>query len=259
MKNVPDTMLARARRAINELPEPGGSRWGKRIFLHSESIEGQLPRTSITAIATDAMPVITPMVVSLRFSLDGKTFTPEVPGAFGGEVRVELVEMIDVKTGPFREDFTLEAGDRQPFCGVVCQALQVSVTIIGENVQLWVQAFAAPTTTIDCADVVGPAETTPAGIVATTTARYPAVTASTYNIAADANRGLLVVVNQSAVNLFLHLGNGVSITPGDEFATVVLPANAFAGYEVTNYRGEIYFRFDADDGTGYALVTQGTY
>ena len=52
---------------------------------------------------------------------------------------------------------------------------------------------------------------------------------------------------------------GVTITPGGEFATVVLPPNAFGGFQMDNYRGVLTFRFDADDGDGYALVTDGFY
>lgn len=264
MKNVPDTLLRRLRAARGDLPEPGISRWGKRVFLHDGTTgEGEKARPSMTVIATDAQPIITPMLVSLRFSLDGKTFTPEVPAAFGGTVRVELVEMIDVKTGAFREQFTLAPEERQPFCGVVCLALQVAVTIIGENVALWVQALAAPTTNLDCADIVGPptpTTITPQPITDGVAARYPALTAPTTLILPNPDRGYFVITNQSAANLYVRLGDGVSITPGDELATIVLPPGVFGGYEgPPGYTGAISFKFDADDATGYALLTEGLY
>jgi hypothetical protein len=256
-------MLPRVRGAHGELPEPGSSRWGKRVFLHTNTIDGKAPRTAITVIATDAQPIITPMVVSLRFSSDGQTFTPAVPSAFGGTIRVELVEMIDVKTGPFREQFELEADDAQPFCGVVCLALQVSVTLLGENQQIWVQALAAPTTTIDCADIVPPTptptETTIRPFPTAGATRVPALTAPTTLILSNPLRAYFSIVNQSAVNLYVLLGDGVDITPGDELATIVIPPGVFGGYEVLNYTGPVSFKFDGDDGAGYALFTQGEY
>jgi hypothetical protein len=101
--------------------------------------------------------------------------------------------------------------------------------------------------------------TTPAGFADRTIARFPAVTADTYNIAADSKRAYFTVANQSAANLFVALGAGVTITPGSEFATFVLPPDAAAGCEVLNWTGELTLRFDADDADGYALVTEGLY
>lgn len=228
--------------------------WGKVVKLHGDG-------KSVTLVQTEAHPRPFPWAIQARFSLDGKTFTPTVPGTWGGDVIFKFTKSFDVKTGPAIETFDLIAGDALPICALISRKLTVSVKIVGEAVlDLWVQFVVCPTTQIDCAELTpAPPEAPPAGIIATTTARYPAIEANTYNIAADATRGLLVVANQSARNLFLHLGNGVDTTPGSEFATVVLPPNAYAGYEVANYQGEIYFRFDGDDGPGYALVTQGTY
>lgn len=261
MKDVPDDLLPALANRVNELPGAGGSRWGKRIFLHTNTIGSDKPRTNITVIATDAQPQITPMAVSLRFSLDGRTFTPEVPASFGGSLLIELVEMIDVKTGPFRESFELEAEDRQPFCGVICMALQVSVTLLGENQSIWVQALAAPTTNIDCADIVGPptTDTTVTPFTDGAVNRLAAVAAVTTSLPAEPRRAYFSIVNQSAVDLFVRLGDGIDTTPGSELATVVLAPSVYAGYEVLNYTGVITIKFAADDGSGYALTTQGLY
>lgn len=258
MKNVPDELLPLLRNRPGDLPMPGNSRWGK-VALLTTGTAGR--RGSLTFVHTDVIsPTPIPIAVKLRFSLDNITFTPEVPATFGGNVIVDMIETIDMKSGPFKESFTLEPGDVMPLCTTIACALTLSVKLDAEDTGLYVEAVAAPTTTIDCADVVGPTPAViPAGIVATATTRWAAVTANTYNIGVDALRGLFVIVNQSAANLFVHLGTGVTITPGGEFATVVLPPNAFGGFEALNYRGEIYFRFDADDADGYALTTIGSY
>lgn len=261
MKNVPDDFLRQVRGRPGDLPSPSGGRWGKVLLLHTDTLNGQPPRTSVTFIDTELLPQITPMAVSLRFSLDGQTFTPAVPSAFGGTLRVQLIEAVDMKAGPFVESFTLEADDVQPFCGIICRALSLSVNLEGENQQIWVQAVAAPTTSIDCADVIGPPSTTTTIRPMTdgSATRVAAVAAVTTLVPANPDRGLFSIVNQSNVNLFVRLGDGVDVTPGSELATIVLPASVVGGWEVANYTGVISFAFDGSDAGGYALYTEGVY
>jgi hypothetical protein len=267
MKNVPDELLPALRGAVNELPDPGPNRWGKAALLHLSALNNEAPRKSLTFIATGALRQITPMAVSLKFSVDGKTFTPDVPLAYTGEVQVEIIQMVDVKSGAFRESFELVGGETQPFCSVMCMALQVTVSITADdNGQfLYVHAVAAPTQTMDCRDIIGPdsgGETTakPEPIPSTVITRYEAST-TPITLAADELRAYFLMTNQSTLaNLFIALGPGVSTTPGGESATIVLPPNSFAGYEIAlPYTGEISFAWDDDDAEGYGLVTRGLY
>lgn len=264
MKDVPDELLGTLRGRLGDLPHPGSSRWGKVALLATGTAIPATGRQSSldfvqTGIIADS-PI--PIAVKFRFSTDGVTYTPEVPALFGGNVIVDFIEQIDMKSGPFKESFTLEPGDPMPICAVIARGLNVAVRLDAEDTSLFVEVVAAPTTSIDCADVVGPTNspTTIQPFTTTSTARYPAEVANTYNLAVVPKRAYLIFTNQSTTaNLFIHLGVGVTTTPGSEFATIILPPNTFAGYEVLNYTGEVYFKFDADDANGYTLVTQGLY
>jgi hypothetical protein len=175
-------------------------------------------------------------------------------------VQVTLIKSFHVKSGAATEVVSLAAGEAMPFCAVIARALTISVEISSETTQdLYVQLVAAPTTSIDCADVIPSPGTTPAGYTAMAIARFPAQTATPTLYFPNAARAMFTIVNQSAANLFVALAGVVGITPGSEFATIVLPPNSKAGYSVLNYRGAIAFRFDADDATGYALASEGSY
>lgn len=225
-------------------------RWGATTKL-------ELGRNA-TLVVTGLFDNPLPIGFQLRFSADGVTYSATMPANCG--VDVTLIKSFDPKAGPASETFPLDPGDAQPMCQVIARSLTINMrTAETASQPVWVQAVACPLTALDCDAVIPPPATPAAQFSTTTTARYPAVTANTYNIAANARRAYLVIVNQSAANLYVHLGSGVSITPGAEFATIVLPPSAVAGYEVLNYTGEVYFRFDADDASGYALLTAGLY
>lgn len=242
--------------------------WGKVVLLSPAVGPNQSKRT-IAAVQTEVFPRPFPWAIQARFSTDGVNFTPTIPGTWTGQLLVDFIKSFDVKTGPARESFTLEPGDGLPICALISRALTVNLTLLGEGaLQLWVQFVVCPTTMIDC-DELNPTPTptptpsTPApyGIaVPNVSTRFPAVTATDYSIPAEPTRAILTIVNQSAVDLFVLFGAGpAQITPGDELATVVLPANAFAGYELAGYVGVVAFKFAADDSPGYALVTRGYY
>lgn len=214
---------------------------------------------SATLVVTPIFDLPCPIGFQLRFSLDGAEFSSEMPVDRG--IDVTLTKSFDPKAGPAREIFPIDPGDAQPMCQVIARSLTITVrsaeTSLGE---LYIQAVACPLTALDCAVAVpAPPPGVPAGFDVRTIARYAAVTATTYNIAAEPRRAYTVFANQSAANLYVALGNGVTITPGNEFATIVLPPNSYAGYEVLGWQGELTFRFDADDTDGYVLVTQGLY
>jgi len=237
----------------NELSHP----WGKAAKLDNN-------RKSLTFVQTNVARYPSPIAVQARWSLDGITYTQFVPLAWSGNpVRVTVQKSFGIKTGAATEFFDLAPGDALPFCSLIARGLTISVEISGDPTapDLFVQLVAAPTTNIDCADVIPP---TPSGsasapITSTATTRFPAVAANTYNIDGTATPKMryFSIVNQSSANLFVHLGDGVDVAPGEEFATVILPGDADAGYENVNYQGKITFKFDADDDAGYCLTTVG--
>ncbi len=257
MKNVPDELLPLLRNRSGDLPTPGNSRWGKVARLTSGTAGN---RTSLTFVQTDVIsPTPIPIAVKIRFSTDGQTYAPEVPALFGGNMIVEMTETIDMKSGSFRESFTLAPGEGMPICATMACALTVSVKLDGEDTAIFVQVVAAPTTMIDCADVVGPGNTVQAGYTNMAIARFPAQTATPTLYLPLPTRAMFTIVNQSASNLFVSLASIVNITPGTEFATIVLPGSSAAAYSVLNFRGPISFQFDADDATGYGLVSEGSF
>lgn len=240
-------------RAGDEGPRRGSypnARWGATELLEL----GKSATLVITPIFHDPAPI----GYQLRFSTDGVNFSATMPANRG--IDVTLIKSFDLKAGPANERFGIDPGDTQPSCQVIARSLTITVksaeTSLGD---LFIQAVACRLMTLDCETVIPAPPTTPAGFAARTITRFAAVTANTYTVAANAKRAYLVVANQSAASLFVALGTGVTITPGAEFATLVLPPDAIAGYEVLNWTGVITLRFDADDAAGYTLVTEGLY
>lgn len=254
---ITDEFVRAALGKTGEQPVPGNrrKRWGM-----VRQLNGTNQRVA-TFIATDVFDLPTPLAVSLTFSLDGQVFSPVVPNIGNNSVVVDLIRGIDPQSSPVTDRYELETGDRQEFCAVIAQSLQVVCRLDGEPPLasgLYVAVVVAPVSSLDCEQIV-PVPPTPTGYSTTLATRYPALTAPTYSLLAEPTRALIVVANQSTANLFFNLGSGVNITPGSEFATVVLPGNASAGFSAANYRGPVEFRFDADDSSGYALVTRGLY
>lgn len=263
MKNVADNFLALHRRAEGDLPLPGTSRWGKVARLATGTQVGPTARQgNLTFVHTDVIsPTPIPIAIKVWFSLDGQTYSPNVPASFGGNVIVSLIETVDMKSGAFTESFTLAPGAPMPICATMACALSLSVALDGEDAALFVEVVAAPTTTIDCGDIVGPtnATTTIKPFTDAAVVRLPVVTVMG-QIGAEPRRAYLLLTNQSATrNLFIRLGDGVDATPGAELASIILPPNTFAGYEVLNYTGIVSYVWDGADASGYSLATQGLY
>jgi hypothetical protein len=262
-KNVPDELLPALRGRPGDLPNPGSSRWGKVARLATGTAINSTKRQGVldfvqTGIISSSP---TPIAIRMRFSTDGTTFTPNVPALFGGNVIVELIEAVDMKSGAFRETYTITPGNPLPICAVLACGLNISVKLDAEDVSLFVEVVAAPTTQIDCAELVGPINATTVIKPFTDAAvvRLPVVT-SMGQIAAEPRRAYLLLTNQSTTrSLFIRLGNGVDATPGAELASIILPPNTFAGYEVLNYTGIVSYLWDGADASGYALATQGLY
>lgn len=264
MKNVPDELLPLLTGRAGDLPLPGSSRWGKVARLADGTArdpdnprQSSLDFVQTGIIATAPIPI----AVKFRFSLDGITYTPEYPAAAGGRVLIDMLEQVDMKSGPVRERFVLNPGEAVPLCAVLACGLNVSVTLDAEDAAVYVQVVAAPTTMIDCADIVGPTNATTVLKPFTDAAvTRQAVSTSMFQMAAEPRRAYLLIANQSTTrNMFVRLGDGVDATPGAELATIVLPPNAFAGYEVLNYTGIVSMVWDGVDASGYALLTQGLY
>lgn len=248
MKNVPDELLPALRNRPGDLPMPGNSRWGKVARLTSGTAGN---RTSLTFVQTDIIsPTPIPIAIKLRFSEDGITYTPEVPALFGGNMIIDLIETIDMKSGPFKESFTLAPGDPMPICATIACALTLSVKLDGEDTAIFVQAVAAPTTMIDCADVTPAGDSIPAGFN-TVTSQFPAAVLDLPSLPANARRAYLLVVNESAVDFTLYLHGAAG-------PAIVLPGGIHAGYDVSNFRGALNGVFSGND-AGYVSITEGTY
>lgn len=260
----PDNLIGELRHRHGDLPPPGSARWGKVARLASGTainpkFQGGRQDTLDfvqTGIIADS-PI--PIALRFRFSTDGQTYTPNVPGTFGGDVVITLTEVVDMKSGGVVEKIRLTPGDAMPICAVLARSLNVSVFLDAEDTSIFVQVTAAPTTMIDCEDLVGPPSTKPAAYSHTDLFRYAAVTANTYELVANAKRATVTIVNQSAVNLFVSMHQSITITPGSEAASVILPGGSFSGTSWDNYQGQVFLKFDGDDSDGYALLTEGIY
>lgn len=276
MKNVPDWMLGMMRQAVGDLPiMPDVSRWGKVKALSTQLIPPPPIQKldHLTFVSTDYLPIITPIAVELRFSLDGVTYTPQVPPTSGSVVQVKLTEAIDQKTGAFIETFLLNPGDRQSFCTVLAKQLTIDVQLIGEEQLLWIAVIAAPVQTADCGDITG----NPGGDVVSVAGYSTSGPVLTYQastfvfpgtltlLAPNANRRQFYVQNNSDTDLGLLLdstGPGPSWTPGSERLSLIVPGGGNLAYEsfVGCYRGVIKGSMRPGGGTpvGFIGVTEGT-
>lgn len=244
----PDEQLELLTGRPGEMQTPGDDRWGNVKLLKG----GQ----TNTFANTTMQPIVTPMAIQLAFSLDGLTFTPNVPAAATGNILVDIIKAIDVKSGPAVESVTLAPGAAMPFCTVIAKAISVNVTNVGEgSTPIFVMCVVCPTTMVDCGSIANP---NPDGYSTTAIGRFAAVAASVYHQAAQPTRVQFYIQNRSAANLFVAFGPTVSIAPGAEVATFVLPGGISAVQENSGYQGPITFQFDANDATGYALLTTGT-
>ncbi len=231
--------------------------WGKQALLTAGG-------PSLTFIQTDVAFRPTPIAVQARFALfDSAVYTPDIPGAWTGTLRIKVIRSLSIKSGPMTETFDLTPGDTLPFCVLIARGLTITAELQGENpLGLNVALVAAPVDQIDCADLVGPTpQPLPAGFTDTVVQRF-AANATVNNFAAEPKRATLIIVNMSATNLFIKLGTpNADPTPGTENATIVLPGGVFSGFSQDNYQGEISMVYaDAtDEATGYALVTQGLW
>jgi len=234
--------------------------WGKVVKLSLTAGVGVSLR-SAGLVATEAFPRPFPWAIQARFSTDGVTFTPTIPATWTGQIRFDFVKSFDVKTGVAKESFILDPGDGLPLCALIARALTVTATLLGEGaLDIWVQFVVCPTTAIECGEL-SPSSPVPTFGITTPNivTRFPAVAAVDYEIPAEPTRAVITFANMSAVDLFVCLAVGANATVGDELATIVLPANAVAGYEIAGYVGVVTFKFAADDSPGYVLVTRGFY
>jgi hypothetical protein len=216
-------------------------------------------KQTATVVVTPIFDSPIPIGFQLQFSVDGVNFSSVMPT--GGGCDVKLTRSLDRKAGPAVSIMNIDPGGSQTMCQVIARSLTITITIPETAAgPVWVNAVACPLTTLDCDAVVPPppVSSTPAPLVERFITRYGAV-AGDIPIAARAKRGYMLIANQSAANLYIALGTGINIGAGTEFATIVLPPGSFSGYNVDNWPGPVTLAFDADDDTGYALVTEGVY
>lgn len=245
----------------DELPAHGNQypnrRMGRTVVLTAEK-----PRATVVASQVFREP--RPIAFQLRFSVDGVNFSRVMPA--GGGVDVTLYKSFDIKAGIASESFGIDPTFAQPMCMVIARQLTIVMkraeTAISD---VYVQAVACETNSVDCNELIDPATNspTPAGFTMSPPngTRYPA-NASLVSGAADSKRAILIFANMAAVDLFVNLGDdNVDPTPGSERASIVLPGGVSSGFSIDNYRGAFSFQYaDGSDATnGYALVTIGRY
>ena len=244
--------------------------WGKVVQLFGDG-------KSITLVQTEAYPRPFPWAIQARFSLDGKTFTPTVPGTWGGDVIFRFIKSFDVKTGPAREVFDLVAGEALPICALIARKLTVTAQIVGESVlALWVQFVVCPTQQIDCGEASG---VTPGaakeGIITRlvpSTIGAPSVEGpGVLALPANPARKQFIVQNHATTNMYVALGDRASppLAEGEPEWSILLPPAVAAGENgVSNYvsdlgayTGPVTVVWDPDGGPttppgGDAMVTE---
>lgn len=249
---LPDDQLQALMGRSGELPRPGNDRWGNAVLL-----KGGQTYTFVNVGMDAGANYPTPMAIAVEFSTDGVNFSPSVPTTAGvGTLTVTLIKAIDVKAkGALIEATTLSPGQSLPFCTFLARGITVVVSNDGEAATpVFVHVTVAPTTMVDCQSISNPV----AGAYSSATATRLAATAlTTYHIAAQPTRTQLYIQNRSTQDLFVNFGPTVSITPGAELATVVLPGNISAITENSGYQGPVTLEFAGTDAAGYALVTTG--
>ncbi len=243
--------------------------WGKVVQLFGDG-------RSITLVQTEAHPRPFPWAIQARFSLDGKTYTPTVPGTWGGDVLFKFTKSFDVKTGPATEIFDLIAGEALPICALIARKLTVSVRIVGENVlALWVAFVVCPTQQIDCGEASG--VTPGAAKVGTITRLVPATIGApsvtgpgVLALPANPSRKQFIVQNHATSNMYISLGDVASppLAEGSPVWSILLPPavtpgeNGVSNYvsDLNAYTGPITVVWDPVDSIdppgGDAMVTE---
>jgi hypothetical protein len=248
----PDEQLQELMGRSGELPLPGNNRWGNAVLL-----KGGATYTFVNVGMDAGNDYPTPMAIAVEFSTDGVNYTPSVPTTVGvGTLTVTLIKAVDVKAkGPLIEATTLSPGQALPFCTFLARGITVVVSNDGEGATpVFVHVTVAPTTMVDCQSISNPV----AGAYSSATAtRLPATAATVYHVAAQPTRAQLYIQNRSAQDLFINFGSTVSVTPGAELATIVLPGGISAITENAGYQGPVTLEFAGTDAAGYALVTTG--
>lgn len=251
MRLIPESLLYELMGRTGDMPQPGNNRWGKAQRLKGGS--------SYTFVNTEMLPMVTPMALSISFSLDGINFSPVVPLAFGGVIGVTLMKAVDVKAGAFNESFALNPGEAMPFCSLIAKALTVSIDNTSEAApDIWVHAVACPTEMIDCGSVTVGADTSWTDVVSVS---FAANTIGNF-IALDASNGARQVIVQNNTSVPLYLGFGSFIpSPGPPpFSNLILPGGINAVWEsqLNAFKGTIRGAFGpGGSGTEFATFTRG--
>jgi hypothetical protein len=284
-----DTALSRALYPRpGDLPEPGPSRWGNVQLLSTRHPPLTLPTGTKSPgdkyafVATGPMPAdrgafsraanITAMAYELRFSLasDGQIFSPTVPASLvGATVQVDIIKMIDVKSVEMRETYIINPGQPQQSCTFLALAVQIVITLLGEDQDLWVQCVAAPVQTLDCDDATG---APPGGVLVE---GYANSNAERFDVAAIQFPGSVSILFPNPVRRQFYVQNNsdtdvallfspteaINWTPGTEQFSIIIPGGDNLVYEsfVGCYTGRVVA--SARPGAvpvGYLSVTEGT-
>lgn len=227
--------------------QPGriGRPWGKVFALN--------PGESITAIATETFYRPLPFAVRLRFSTSKEgPFGPLLPIA--NSIFVDVIESLDLKSGPAVERFTIAPGAPFPRCFFIARSISVTVreAATTEIPPVFIQAVACPVETVDCDELTGAPSYGDATVV-----RVAAAIVTTDLLLANQLRKQFIVHNHATSNLALKFGAGASVAAGAESYTTLLASGARYESPLGGYGGRVTGVWDAADATGEALVTEG--
>lgn len=253
----PDDQLANLIGRPGDIPKPDNNRWGKSQLLSTDPTRGK-PSYAFVSVA-EMLPFITPMAIQFAFSLDGVTFTPQVPAAYTGALVVTVLRAVDVKSGVFEEQFVLNPGDAMPFCTTIARGLTVNVELINEAApDIFVHVAATPTSMVDCDSLI-PANDSPWTDVETN--RVPANSGGAFTaLAADPATRQIFIQNNSAVDLLVGFG---SLTPAlgpPPVYNLILPGGFHGVYEsqLGAFKGKVSAIFASGGvATDYAVFTRG--
>jgi hypothetical protein len=175
-------------------------------------------------------PIITPMALEISFSIDGVTFTPQVPLTYANQVAVVITKAVDIKSGAFTETTILNPGEGLPFCTLIARALTVTVSIFGESAgELFVHCAACPTQTVDCESIASPAN---AAWNDVDTTKFAADTVGAFSaLVASPSTKQVIIQNDTATDLLIGFG---SLIPGlgpPPTANIVLPGGFHGVWE----------------------------
>lgn len=270
-KDISDAYSAEVWNRQGDLPPPGNARdrYGNTEHLYSAPTGSQVKAQAFVATSPYQNPI--PWAIQMRFSTDGVTYRPRVPGSAQCDVKVTISTGFDALGGRATESFQLEAGELPSLCMIIASQLDIIAEAMPHvpdagpttNGDVFVKIVAAPLSSIACAEILG--EEVVPGYGDVTSVRIP-ITAgppptSYLALPANANRAQFIVQNNTDADVMLAFDAGANVDPGSEHGVIVIPAGSKGGYEspIGGYKGPVSISIAVGVTTGFVLVSEGVY